>query len=621
MKRIYICIAIVCAISCSSFLDKGPEENLTVEDLFANRNYARGFLTHTYSWTPTEANMMDNGGSWRNPYVAGSDEMECAFGGAYGHLINDGSWSPQNISQTQVWPESYMALRKVNMFLERINGLLAADPNATETEVRHWTGEMYFLRAWYHFLVFRAYGPVPIADHCMNPEDNLLSIVRSPADEVVKFICDDCDRAVEYLYDKDVWESNETGRATPLAALALKARALLYIASPLYNGNTDQADLKNLDGTPLISQTYDKERWKTAADAAKACIDRCLSAGKKLFNEYPDPVVNYTHIFTDLWNSEVIWAKNINTYEHWLNCADPISFGCYSILDPTQELVDAYEMEDGSTPILGYSDNDHLLPIINPASGYVETGYAIAADPAGRWQAGVRNMYTHREPRFYASINFNGAIWKTNAPNYNADDPHTLAFHYEGIDGKKGAGSDYCKTGYLMRKLVSPDRVPGKYTPQQQWIYIRLTELYLNYAEALNEYSGPVKDVYDYVNAVRNRAGLPDLPAGLSQSEMRDRIKHERRIELAFETHRFFDTRRWKDAEKNQGGPCTGMNIYAGTSQQDDAFYQRTLIETRVFKVPKHYFFPIAQVEIEKHSDRALVQNLGWTTEIDAAEQ
>lgn len=615
MKRtiIYILILAVASAamsSCQKFLDMSPDEVLTIPDVFANRNYTKDFLTHTYSWTPTEANMADDGGAWRNPYTAGSDEMECAFGGAYAHQINNGGWNPTDIKRTQVWPESYMALRKVNMFLENV------DACPTEAlEINNWKGEAYFLRAWFHFLVFRAYGPVPYLDHTLDPADDMLGIRRDPADEVVRKIVADCDLAAEYLADMDIQPENETGRATRIAALALKSRALLYIASPLYNGDPLFAELKDpIDGTPLISQTYDPEKWKVAADAALDCITKAEAAGYALYNNYPDdPVKNYQNIFLDNWNREILWAKNIAGYDHWLNCADPVSFGCFAILDPTQEMVDAYEMEDGSTPILGYTDNG-LTPIINPASGYVETGFCTTGKE-GRWEAGVSNMYVGREPRFYASINFAGSRWKTTRAS-NWTNPHYNELWFKGMDGKNNAGSDYCKTGYLMKKMVSPTHIPWTGAPLQMWVYIRLAEIYLNYAEAINEYEGPEK-AYPYVNAIRKRAGLPDLEAGLTQEQMREKIRHERRIELAFEVHRFFDTRRWLIAPETQGVPIHSMNIWEGENLQDVNFYKRIEVEGRVFESPKHYFFPIDQAEIDKHENRELVQNLGWTTILD----
>ena len=593
--------------ACGDFLDKQPEENLTLDDVFGNRLYTRDFLTHTYSWIPTEANMADDGGAWRNPYTGGCDEMEIAYGNAYSHQINSGGWNPTDIHRTQVWQESYMALRKVNMLIERVDECPAA-----EDEKRRWKGESYFLRAYFHFLAFRAYGPIIIADHSFKTDENILALRRAPADEVIRFIVEDCNTAAQLLYDRDRWATTDTGRATRIAALALKSRALLYLASPLYNGNTLFTDLKDpVDGTPLINPEYSDLKWKDAMDAAIDAITMAEAATYKLYNEDEDPVVNYMNIHNIPWNDEILWAKNIGTYEHMLNCSDPVSFGCFSILNPTQEMVDAYQMADGSDPILGYKNNG-MEPIINEASGYTEVGFTTEAYP-GRWEAGVSNMYVNREPRFYASINFAGGRWKTTRSS-NWTEPHYNEFWSTGMDGKNNAGSDYCKTGYNMKKLHNPERIPWQFTPNQMWCYIRLGEIYLNAAEAINEYAGPTADCYKYINAIRTRAGLPELEAGLSKEEMRKKIQHERRIELAFELHRFFDVRRWMIAEETQGIPVHSMNIYKGTHLQDPEFYQRIKIEDRVFEFPKHYFFPVEQDEIDKHSKNELVQNLGWTT-------
>ena len=212
-------------------------------------------------------------------------------------------------------------------------------------------------------------------------------------------------------------------------------------------------------------------------------------------------------------------------------------------------------------------------------------------------------MYVNREPRFYASINFNGSMWRG----------RRIEFFHDGQDGLGRSTVDYAITGYLMKKTSSPDaNLIENRAYTTTWIYFRLAELYLNYAEALNEYSGPVEDVYRYVNAIRNRAGLPDLPKNLSKEEMREKIWHERRIELAFETHRYFDCHRWKIAEETDNKEIHGMNIHAGTSFTDPAFYKRIPVEKRVFE-KKHYLFPMLQSEIDKNP--SLVQNPFWEEE------
>ncbi len=597
MKKyiLFLVVSIVSLLmSCDQYLDKGPDEDLTVEDIFTSPIWTRNFLAHVYSWLPNETNFADDGGLWRSPFVGGSDEMEIAYGGAFSHEINSGAWNSSNITRVPIWNETYQALRRVNTFLENVDNV-----PTSRTQIETWKGEGYFLRAYFHFLSFRAYGPIILLDHTIDSDDDLLAYNRRPIEESVDFILEDLDRAIDLL--PAVSAQEEVGRATSVAAMALKSRILLYAASPLYNGNTALEAFRDSTGLQMFPQTYEADKWKLAADAARLTIQTAESAGYGLYRSASDnPVANYSEIFINNWNKEILFARNVDRYGHHFRCADPISLSGFSIFNPTQEMVDAYQMEDGSTPITGYTNNG-LTPIINPQSGYVESGYVETARE-GRWPAGVRNMFVNREPRFYASINFPGQRWKN----------HNLAVWYEGVDGRRNAGSDYCKTGYLMRKAMNErNRWNPWQVEQNTWIMLRMAEMYLNYAEALNEFSGPTAEVYEHVNMIRDRSGLPDLEPGLSKEEMRARIKHERRIELAFETHRFFDVRRWKDAEISENKPIHSLNIFEGAHLQDNSFYQRIRVEQRIFTAPKHYFFPVEQNEVDKNV-RSLIQNPGW---------
>lgn len=596
LRKIITVLLLACCATACDYLDKTPDEDLTIKDVFTRREWIRAYISNIYSWLPNENHFADDGG-FRNPFVGGSDEMEIAFGEAYSHLINAGTWNSSNVGRVPIWTEAWCSVRCCNIFLANIDG-----SNQDPDEIREWKGEIYFLRAFYHFLALRAYGPIPLIDHVVEVEDDMSEILRQPFDRCVEFIAADCDRAAGCL--PPTRSTTDYGRPVRAAALALKARLLLYAASPLYNGNPELAGLKDPQtGECLIPQVPDPEKWKLAADAAREALDEVDGSG--FYGLYRsssnDPVKNYEEIFTVNWNREVLFGKNLGDDLHHIWCSDPVSFGLPSIFNPTQEMVDCYRMENGSRPITGYTGNG-LEPVINPASGYVEEGYAAAAR-AGRWPAGVRNMYVNREPRFYASINYPGQIWKLN---------HELAFWYEGVDGKRNAGSDYCKTGYLMRKINNINITFQPWAVQKPvWIYFRVGELYLNLAEACNEYAGPGAEVYAALNEIRNRSGLDDLPEGLSQTQMREEIKLERRIELAFETHRFFDVRRWKDAPQTEARPIHSLDIWRGTQRQDDAFYRRIVCEDRIFESPKHYLFPIPQEEINKNP-RKLVQNLEW---------
>lgn len=581
---------VLLASSCTDFLDKTPNDDMTIAETFAERNYAERFLSSCY-FNLTEEDLFCDDNPGRNPFVSASDEMELVWSFPFCQKMNDGSWNADN-QMTSIWNFAYEGCRKVNIFLANI-------PNTPMDEAlkQRWIAEATFLRAFFTFQLLRTYGPIPIANRLYSMEENYTQIKRDTYEACVKFVVDECDKAAAILPMRQT--KNMYGHVTASAALALKSRILLYAASPLFNGNPDYADLKDKDGVHLFPTAYDKEKWKVAADAAKYCIDEVEKNGTyKLYREYDDPAVNYQNIFLDRWNDEVLFARNLGVRFRTEQCTTPNGMGGYSGFCPTQEHVDAYEMSDGTAPILGY--NADGTPIINPAARYREDGFSTEDHPKGYYVAGTSNMYVDREPRFYASINYNGAVWRG----------RRIEFFHRGQDGLGRSTVDYAVTGYLMKKSSSPDAnlVEGRaYTTT--WIYFRLAEQYLNYAEALNEYSGPVDDVYKYVNAIRNRAGLPDLPKNLNQDQMREKIRHERRIELAFETHRYFDCHRWKIAEQTDNKEIHGMNIYAGTSFTDPEFFKRIVVEKRVFE-KKHYLFPILQKEIDKNP--SLVQNPFW---------
>lgn len=576
------------------FLKKAPDEELDTERVFSERRYAEQFLSSTYHNIP----MMLEMSRWfnRNPYTGGSDELEITWTGAYSHLLNSGAWSPADgpeiNEEPDLWGFMYEGIRKTNVFLDNIH---KTPMNAGDKE--KWIGEATFLRAFYHFVLFQLYGPIPVVDKTINLNDDFSAIRRAPVNEVVDFIASECDKAAQIL-DWQV-SADRYGRITRAAVLALKSRVLLYGASPLFNGDPAYANILDNEGKRIFPE-YDATLWKRAANAAKECIDGVEANGYGLYYSADrDPVANYRDLFLVRNNKEVLYARNLGVDQHFERCANPTGFGGYSIYCPTQEMIDAYEMRNGTRPILGYNENGS--PIINSASGYKEDGFVSEKHELNYWPSGVSNMYINRDPRFYASISYSGSEWKS----------RRIEFWYAGIDGRQRAGSDYCISGYLMRKMVNPtSNIPEGRFGLNTWIHFRLGEQYLNYAEALNEAEGPGTDVYKYVNAIRQRAGMPDLPVGLSQQQMRERIHHERRIELAFEAHRYFDVRRWKYAEETLGAPIHGMNIQAGGSLQDVNFYNRVKIEDRIFNAPKHYLWPIKIGEIERNE--FLVQNLGW---------
>ncbi len=571
------------------FLEKQPDENLDIEAIFAERQFAEGFLTGIYFNIPgmQDPSQMQQ----RNPFTGASDEMEITWTGAYSHQLNSGAWSPADFFP-DMWGYMYEGIRMANIFLENVDQV-----PMEEEERAHWKGEATFLRAFFHFTLVKMYGAIPLVDHSIGLADDWSVIRRDPVDDVINFIASECDQAANLL-DWTV-PAIRYGRVTKAAALALKSQALLYMASPLFNGNPDYRSLVDDHGRRLFPD-HDATWWRKAADAAKATIDGAEANGYGLYYAADnDPLKNYSEAFLVRNNREVLFARNNGVHSHFERCANPTGFGGYSIYSVTQELVDAYEMVNGERPIIGYAADGS--PIINPASGYQETGYATDAHPQGYHPEGISNMYVNRDPRFYASVTYAGSMWKG----------RRVELWFTGIDGRQRAGSDYCISGYLMRKMVDPtSNIPQNQFGLNTWIVYRLGEQYLNYAEALNEVEGPVADVHHYVNAIRARSGMPELPAGLDKDEMRERIRNERRIELSFETHRYFDTRRWKTAASIDSREIHGMNIMTGSHLQDAEYYTRVPIEQRVFVAPKHYLWPIQIMEIEKNP--MLVQNPGW---------
>lgn len=596
------------APSCKKdYLNKTPDEDLTMEKVFTNAVFTEQFLANVYSHLPKELAMVDDPAANNppnNPFTGASDELEMSYENNFANVMNAGNWNPTSYKQ-DIWSQSYIAIRKANIFLENIDKL-APSELASAQKISQWKGEATFVRAFYHFFLIRVYGPVPIIDKLVPLDNDFLAARRQPIDKCVDFIVSECDKAAALLEPR-ITADNDYGKPSKVTAMALKARVLLYMASPQWNGNPEYAGFKDKEGLRLFPD-FQATRWQTAATAAKACIDLAESVGHKLYRSASnDPVKNYQEIFYVNFNDEVFFTSNDPGYQNIDAYSEPRGMvgANWPLQTPTQDIVDDYEMANGTRPILGY--NADMTPKINPASGYDESSQAATA--TAYYFAGTRSMYVNREPRFYASIHFTGEKFKQTAPQ-NRTTP--LQFWKGGLDGRPAASGDFfSETGYLLKKLTHPAFVMSpKADPIRTWIFFRLGEQYLNYAEALNEAQGPVADVYKYVDLIRNRSGLPGLPAGLSKEDMRERIRHERRIELAFETHRYFDTHRWLTAESIDNKNIYGLDVLtAGYNMSSNAFYVRTAIEKRVFQ-KKHYLWPIQQREIEKNP--GLVQNPGW---------
>lgn len=453
-------------------------------------------------------------------------------------VIQRGLLAPENtgIAGTQ-WSRSYRSIREVNYALANI-----AEVEMSQARKNQLIAELKFIRAYrYHDLV-RNYGSVVLmGDAVYNLGDDLTQdglFQKSSIAEGINYILTQLDEAAAGLpaANSNSWQ---LGRATKGAALALKSRIALYAASPLYSAGT----------------------WQAAADAAK----EVMTMGYTL---HPD----YQSLFLTSSSKEIIFERLyvVGARHVCLEISNgPNGYGGWAGNSPLQNLVDAYEVKE---------DEDTAVPF-----DWSNTAHATAP-------------YENRDPRFYASILYNGA-------EYRGREIET--FLPGGQDSKDGKDNwNASKTGYYLRKFLDdnlPINNPWDVAGIQPWIYLRYAEILLNYAEAQNEAVGPDATVYDAINQIRERADMPDLPAGLSQSEMREAIRRERQVELAFEEHRFYDVRRWMIAMETENEPAYGINI---TKSGNTLTYERKVaLDGRKFE-QKHYWLPIPRAEIQSSGNK-----------------
>lgn len=635
IKYCFLMVAAFISGSCTDYLEKAPDDMLTLDMVFSDKVRTEEWLAGLYSAVPSP--------SW-DPYGFGmtglgnlGDDMDPSNGLAqFGwDIVNNrnGAWDPSTRDMTGFWTDLPKRVRSALIFLENVRA--NPEQKVTEEDVENMKNEARFLIAYYYVLLTDIYGPVPfnidkIYTGAETGEDMFTGQV--PYDIIIDWI----DKELLDLSKKlpaSYVDTQKYGRATSIMCLAVRARKLLFAASPLVNGNPAYKGHVNYKGEELFNPTYDPQKWERATQACKDLIDAAHAAGHSLYYEYNDdgsidPFNSYQYMmfrkFTD-GNKEILFARPSVNNEYIDRHPTPRGAGgngCYGV---TQSLVDAFFMKNGMSPILEYKADGS--PVVNVASGYTEKGFS--AEPEFRntkWieaqgdqdkkgqvtMAGTYNMYCNREPRFYISVLYNGAWYRS--------ENREVRFMYGEPDG--GPTHDAPQAGYLQRKGVHPDHNcrNGIY-PYRPGILYRLGEAYLNYAEALNESNPGHPDIIKFVNLIRERAGIPQygneagqLPAPVSQEEMREAIHRERRVELNTENIiRYFDVRRWLEGEKCLNGSFYGMNFY-GTVKSDDindpnAYFKRTKLTERVFN-KKHYWFPVPQTEIDKNPN--LVQNPFW---------
>ncbi|HET6994988.1 MAG TPA: RagB/SusD family nutrient uptake outer membrane protein [Chitinophagaceae bacterium] len=554
IKSIFLIVIVaVMTNSCKKkLLDVFPSDALSDATVFTDINVANRVLTNIYGTMPNgfarrDQNPGDAGWSrGMSAFAMAEDDAEANNLASSTHGLNQGVLPTTWAYVEDIWVQNYAVIRKANSFMQKIDAV-PGDANVK----KRMKAEARFLRAFCYAELVKCFGGVPLMLTAGTPEESI--IPRNTYDECVTQISNDCDAAAADL--PVVMPASDLGRATKVAALAIKARILLYYASPLNNtGN-------------VIT------RWTTAAAAAKAVMAYGPPPGSGEYGLYPD----YYKLFIDkLGNKEVIFARkfqnpSINPSDgarnKWYMSVPNVNDGAWGGFCPTQNLVDAYEMKNGK-------------PINDPTSGY-----------------NPQTPYANRDNRLDKSILHQGSVYKGGV----------IIETFRGGNTNNTNRLDSSKTGYGLLKMVDTSKYGAAGNADNDWIFIRYAEVLLNYAEAQNEGVGPDASVYDAMNQVRSRAGQPGLPAGLSQLAMRDAIRNERRVELSFEEHRFFDVRRWKLGLTYFKDPVRKVQIEKTTGGL--LIYSFPKWEDRDYKEFQN-FLPIPQSEIDKNG--RLVQNTGY---------
>ena len=539
--------------SCKKdLLDVFPSDSLSDATVFTDIQVANRVLTNIYGTMPNgfarrDQNPGDAGWSrGMSAFAMATDDAEANNLASSTHALNQGSLPTTWAYAEDIWVQNYAIVRKANSFMEKIDAVPGNEPQKARMKA-----EAQFLRAFAYSELIKCFGGVPLMLTAGLPEESI--IPRNTYEECVNQILKDCDAAAAVL--PVVMPASDLGRATKAAALAVKARALLYFASPLNN------------------TTNALSRWQAAATAAKAVMAFGPPPGSGEYGLHPD----YYRLFLDKpGNKEIIFSRkfqnpSINPSDgarnKWYMSVPGVNDGAWGGFSPTQNLVDAYEMKNGK-------------PISDPTSGY-----------------NAQSPYTDRDSRLDKSILHQGSVYKAGI----------IIETFRGGNTNNTNRLDSSKTGYGLLKMVDTAKYGAAGDADNDWIFVRYAEVLLNYAEAQNEAVGPDATVYDAINQVRARSGQPAVPAGLTAVAMRSRIQNERRVELSFEEHRFFDVRRWKLGSTYFKDPVRKVQI---TREANGTLtYSYPKWEDRDYKEHQN-LLPLPQSEVDKN--KTLVQNPGY---------
>lgn len=653
LKKITIAAvtAITTLTACNSYLDVVPDDgNATIETAFNLRSTAIRFLGTLYSSMP------GTGHPAYDPALLGSDEL-CDL---WGRTITSGSGRVSNtmtyiirgyMSASSVygnnWSNMYIGIRNCDIMLENVKNV----PDMEESERNRWRAEAKFLKALFHFELIRKWGPIPIVKESLPMDASVddVRVYRDPIDSCFNYVLQLLDEAEPDLpLTVDI---TDYGRITQPICAAFKARVATFAASPLFNGNEDESSLVDKRGVRLFPSKTEEEklaRWQQAMEACKHALEVCDQANITLYKGDDISYRMNDTLKTDLalrgvmctrWNSEIIWGNTQNRAGNlnWQQISPPniqfsntdserqsyvASLSCYNLVGVPLKVAEEFYTENG-------------IPIQYDASRVGQNELSVFRTDSSdkfRLQPNYQTvkLNTNREPRYYAFIGFDGGKWLGGLQNYNdleSDDVYDIECKLGQSQGRTGTSKETGPvTGFMPKKMYPyQNRLAGNNSQMSTYYYpwpeMRLADLYLLYSECINEAEGPngahSNEMFAYIDSVRSRAKIPSVKEAWdkystnpgfynTQAGMRQIIHRERLIELCFESKRFWDLRRWKEAPEEYSKNAYGFNV--NVSSVND-YYARTLIYETHF-TQKDYFWPISQYNLEHNPN--LIQNIGW---------
>ena len=565
--------------SCADILDKKPLTEISDNDLWSDPALLKAFVNSRYNQVGV------NGAESMQSSIVDETELTWLRGCETHNFarlsptdlgrMNGAWWGWDNRS----WSTKWTNISNCNIFFERVDNVGFTD----EAEKTKLVGQVRFIRAFEYWDLIARWGAMPIItkSFSINDRDEIVDQKRNTYKECIDFLVGELDQAAKELPAN--WSGDDYGRATSVAALALKSRILLYAASPLMN-----EDVK----IPEVGYTTpEPDRWQKAAKAATEALDAAQAAGYELYNLDGDPSKNYQMIFMDntAANKETLFARmgtnsaggeSISSCDQYNN---PNGYGGWGGNCPLQELVDAYEVvKDGVASKFDWNNPEEKA-----------------------------NPYANRDPRFYATILYDGAKWMTRNVETYFDVDNNGTIIGGGKDTKFGNDSwNASPTGYNMKKFMDEGYALNSWNfCARNWIHLRMAELYLNKAEALF-HTGDEEGAREALKPVRQRAGMPAVTA--TGADLLEAIKNERRIEFAFEEHRYFDVRRWKEAPKYFGSTVHAITIkkYPDGKKTYEVDKLRSDVGGDRKWDDKMYWLPISKSEMDKNPN--LVQNPGY---------